>query len=495
MTDHVKGFHRRQQILLPDTVDDYVREDNTVRFVNAFVDTRLDLASLGFTHTETQETGRPSYDPADMLKLYLYGYLNQIRSSRRLERECHRNLELIWLVRKLAPDHKTISDFRKNNVDRIKPVFHELHRLLVELDLIDGDLVGIDGTKLRAVNSVDRSLNLQKLEERLKLLDEKLVRYLKEMDENDQKEEKEPQLPQHVKDLPKKIEKLKAKKALYEGLKTRMAQTGEQEVCLTDSGCRTMKNHGNLEPSYNGRIAVDSKKKLIVAYDIDNNAGDRQSLAGMSSQAKEELGVANLVVAADKGFHSAPELQRCLDKGITPYVPKPDHSGGGAKLHGATPEFAKDKFVYDPSSDSYLCPAGQRLTFSSGHHKTWSSNPEGEDFRYYTTKACLVCAHHLKGCTTNKEGRKVTRGEYEEAVERTDALRETPEGRAMVELRKTLVEHPFGTIKRAFNQGYLLLKGQRKVKGEFGLTCIAYNLRRAINIVGTRDLVARLTTA
>ena len=492
MTDHVQGFHRRQHILLPDTVDDYVTEDNAVRFIEAFVD-RLDLTYLGFTHTEPQETGRPSYDPVDMLKLYLYGYLNQIRTSRKLERECHRNLELIWLMRKLVPDFKTIANFRKDNVDCIKPVFRELHRLLVEMGLIEGSLVGIDGTKLKAVNAVDRSLNPEKLEVRLKALDEKITRYLWELDENDKQEEGEPQLPQHVKDLPMKIEKLKEKKVLYEGLQKRMAQTGVQEVCLTDPESHTMKNHDTLEPCYNGRIAVDSKEKMIVTYDIDNNSSDRQALAEMSGEAKEILGVEKLEVVADKGFHSAPKLQQCLDNGIVPYVPKPDHAGGGAKLSGASPEFSKEKFVYDPATDTYLCPASQRLTFWRETHKSWSSNPEGENFRYYHTKACLGCPHHLKGCTTNKEGRLVTRGEYAEAVERTDVLRETPEGRAKVELRKTLVEHPSGTIKRAFNQGYLLLKGQRKVKGEFGLTCLAYNMRRAINIVGTIGLVAHLS--
>ena len=324
MTDHVRGIHRRQQILLPDIVDDYVAEDNPVRFIDAFVN-RLNLAILGFTHTEAQETGRPSYDPTDMLKLYWYGYLNQLRTSRKLERECQRNLELIWLMKKLAPDHKTISEFRKNNVDHIKSVFHELHRFLAELGLIGGDLVGIDGTKLRAVNAVDRSLNPEKLEERLKHLDEKISRYLKELDENDQKELGELQLPQHVNGLPKKLEKLQKKKALYESVQKQMAETGEQEVCLTDPECRTMKNHSTLEPSYNGRIAVDSKEKLIVTYGIDNNASDRQSLAEMSREAKAVLGVMTLEVAADKGFHSAPELQQCLDDDIRPYVPKPDH--------------------------------------------------------------------------------------------------------------------------------------------------------------------------
>lgn len=492
MTDHVQGFHRRQQILLPHLVDDYVPEDNSVRFVSAFVDS-LDLASLGFTHTESQETGRPSYDPADILKLYLYGYLNQVRTSRKLERECHRNLEVIWLMRTLAPDFKTIAEFRKNNVDRVKSVFRELHRFLVEMDLVGGAPVAIDGTKLKAVNSSDRSITPTNVEIKLKHLDEKIDRYLKELDENDQKKEGEDPLPERVKDLPKKIETLRKKKVLYEGLRKRMAETGETEVCLTDPEARTMPNHGKMEVCYNGQIAVDGKEKMIVAYDMDNNASDRQFLARMSDAAKESLGVDKLDVLADKGFHSAPELQKCLDNGITPYVPKPDHDEGGAKLHGISPEFSKDKFVYDPATDTYRCPVGQELTFLREHHKTSPSNPEGEISRYYTTKACLTCPHQLNGCTNSEEGRSITRGQYAEAVERTDALRETPEGRAKVALRKTLVEHPFGTMKRAMNQGYLLLKGKQKVRGEFGWTCIAYNMRRAINAVGTMGLVAHLT--
>ena len=490
MTDHVRGFHRYQQILLPDTVDDYVTADNPVRFIEAFVN-RLKLASLGFTHTEMRETGRPSYDPADMLKLYLYGYLNQVRSSRRLEKECQRNLELIWLMRKLAPDHKTISDFRKNNVDRIKPVFHELHRLLVEMGLIDGHVVGIDGTKLKAVNSDERSVSPRDLEGRLKQLDEKIDRYLKELDENDRKEEGEPHLPQHVKDLPEKIEKLKEKKALFESLQTRMAQTGEQEICLTDPGSRTMPNHGKLEACYNAQIAVEGKNRLVVEYDVSNHASDHRELAPMALAAKEALGVDTLTVTADKGYYSAEQVGECQQAGITAYIPRPDKAAGAAKRLNIAPGFQRNDFHYDPTTDTVLCPAGARMTAGN---RTWLKG-RGEAkgvwrIRYHTS-ACRGCLLRVR-CTLSLTGRSIQRREDEGVVDEMNARMRTWEGRRMMEIRQSLVEHPFGTIKRGFNQGYLLLKGQRKVKGEFGLTCIAYNMRRAISIVGTIGLVTHL---
>ena len=495
MTDYVQGFHRRQQLLMPDTVDDYVSADNPARFIAAFVD-NLDLTAMGFTHTELKETGRPPYDPADLLKLYLYGYLNQVRTSRKLERECTRNLEVMWLIGKLAPDFKTIADFRKDNVDCIRAVFRELHCLCTDLGLLQGDLVGIDGTKFKAVNSNDRSLNEEKLQEKLKRIDERVARYLEELDANDKKEEEgEQPLPARVKDLQKNIEKLKEKKTFYEGLRTRMETTGEKEISLTDPDCRTMKNNGKLESCYNGRIAVDSVNKLIVAYDVDNLSSDRKSLAQMSVRAKEALGVEKLEVTADKGFHSAQELHRCFEKGITPYVPKPDHKKGAVERHRLSPEFNGSKFAYDASTDSYLCPAGKRLTFYSESHYNRPTNPERENVRLYTTTECLTCPHYFNGCTSTEGGRRIGRTEYAEDVEKADALYGTVEGRAKVNLRKTLVEHPFGTIKRAFNQGYLLLKGLRKVEGEVGLTFITYNMRRIINIVGTESLVARLTPA
>lgn len=491
MTDHVKGFHRRQQILLPDTVDDYVTEDNPVRFMEVFVDNRLNLAALGFTHTEIQETGRPSYDPVDMLKLYLYGYLNQVRSSRKLEKECHRNLELIWLMRKLAPDHKTISDFRKNNVDRIKPVFQELHRLLVEMGPIGGDLVGIDGTKLKAVNSDERSVSPRDLERRLKQLDEKIDRYLKELDENDRKEDGEPQLPQHVKGLPEKIERLKTKKALFESLQARMAQTGEKEICLTDPESRTMPNNGKLEVCYNAQIAVEGKNRLVVEYDVSNHAADHRELGPMALAAKEALGVGTLTVTADKGYYSAEQVGECLRAGITTYIPRPDKGAGAAKRLNIAPGFHRKDFHYDPITDTVLCPAGASMTARDRSWVEGRGEAKGVWMVRYKTTACRGCPLRKK-CSSSPGGRAIHRREDEGVVDVMNARMRTWEGRRMMELRQTLVEHPFGTIKRGLNQGYLLLKGQRKVKGEFGLTCIAYNMRRAINIVGTTGLVAHL---
>ena len=481
---HVGGSERRQRIFLPDMLDEYVTEDNPVRFIDTFVD-KLDLKKLGFKHSVSSGTGRPSYDPADLLKLYIYGYLNQIRSSRKLERECSRNLELVWLMKKLKPDFKTISDFRKDNVDSIKPVFKEFVYLCKSLNLFGLELVGIDGSKFKAVNSKDRNFNEKKLVNHLKAIDEKIERYLKELQENDDsKNDDGEEQDEKTERLKEKIEKLEEKRSEYVKIQNEMQETGQKEVSLTDPESRLMKaGMGNrLDVCYNVESAVDSKNHLIAEYYVTNCSDDKNELAKLAMGAKENLGVQKLDVTADRGFFYSKAIKECVESGITPYVLE-QKSGGNAKNTGIpAPEFYKSEFAYDPEADTYTCPAGQNLEFM------WMEDKgRGRRMRVYGTSACSKCPFFLTKCTLDRNGRKIRRGLYEELVqEMRKRIKADP---SKVELRKELCEHPFGSIKRAFNQGYLLLKGVRKVNGEIGLSMLAYNMRRAINILGAKALI------
>ena len=487
MTEHIKGLSREQVILLPDRLDDYVSEENPVRFIEAFVDS-LDLKALGFKHVEPEETGRPSYDPADLLKLYIYGYLNQIRTSRKLEHECHRNVEAMWIMKKLTPDFKTISDFRKENIDCIKPVFKEFVYLCKRLSLFSADLIGVDGSKFRAVNSKQRNFNEEKLAEALKRLEEKIGRYLEEMEANDNVDAVEQGGSDGVRNLKEKINRLQEKRQEYIQAQNLM-KTGQKEVSLTDPDSRLMKSNGRLEVCYNTHSAFDSKNKLIIDYEVTNIAPDQGQLSTIAEAAKETLSVERIEAVADGGFFSADDIKNRLDNGITPYIPEPASSVRGvAKKAGIpTPEFSEEKFTYDNATNSYICPAGQRLNFSY-----WSKGMHGKTVGVYRTKACFSCPLFMTKCTRNKIGRTIWRWEHEEILEEMRARLRSPEGLRKLLLRKELCEHPFGTMKRAFNQGYLLLKGLRKVNGEVGFTMLTYNMRRAINILGTTTLIASL---
>jgi transposase len=490
MSDHVAGFERTQRLLLPDTLDGYVDEDNEVRFIDAFVDS-LDLKELGFRRAEPKEMGRPSYDPYDLLKLYVYGYLNQVRSSRKLERECHRNMEVMWLMKKLAPDFKTIADFRKDNVDCVKKVFREFLYHSMELGLVGGELVSLDGTKFKAVNSKERNLNLKTLADRLRRIEEKIEKYLEEVEANDRREEEassQHEMRRQGK-LRERIQKLREKMSLYSGLLNRLKESDMNELSLTDPDSRLMKDRGRMDVCYNTHMVVDSKNHVIVEYEATNNASDNNSLSRMAKNAKEALRVERLQVTADKGFFSQEEIKECVDNGITPYLPEPKKSTRGyAKAAGIpTPEFYEEKFHYDERTDTYTCPAGETLRF-----RYWQRNGEGEMVGLYMTDgACFTCPFFMVKCTRNRrKGRVIQRWVHEGVLEEMRwRIKLEPE---KLELRRDLSEHPFGTMKRAFNQGYLLLKGLRKVNGEVGFTMLTYNMRRAINILGARALIASL---
>jgi transposase len=477
MSEHVNGTRRDQTVLFPNTIDQYVDKENPVRFIDAFVD-GLNLEKLGFKHSVPADTGRPSYDPSDLLKLYIYGYLNQVRSSRKLEKECHRNVEVMWLMKKLAPDFKTIADFRKDNVDCIKGVFKEFVYLCRSLDLYGAQLVAIDGTKFKAVNSKSNNLNEKTVALRLKQTDEKIAEYLKELDRNDVNDLEEDENTK-TDELKEKISQLEEKKQQYEQIQTQMKATGQREVSLVDPDSRLMRvDSQRLEVGYNIQTSIDAKQHLIVDYDVINNSTDHHQLAKDAFASKETLDVDELDVLSDKGFYVEKDIADCESNGIRVFMPIPAVLSSYKSVGVPEPEFYSDKFFYDAAKDAYACPAGKELTFCKC---------------VYRSSSCAVCVFRGK-CTRNKRGRTIVRSEYDGAVDNLKARLNTREGKAKLRLRRMLVEHPFGTMKRAFNQGYLLLKGLRKVRGEVGFTMLAYNIRRVINILGVEALIGLIKT-
>jgi len=481
MSEHVEGLNRDQTLIFPDTLEGYVDKENPVRFIDAFIGS-LNLEKLGFTHSIPNDLGRPSYDPSDLLKLYIYGYLNQIRTSRKLQRECHRNVELMWLMKKLAPDFKTIADFRKDNVDCIKGVFREFVKFCMGLDLYGAKLVAIDGVKFKAVNSNDRNFNQKTLVYRLKTIDERVSKYLGEMEALDKEEEK----AEAARELEEKLKKIMKCKEEYTELLRKLKESNLNEVSLTDPESRLMKNRGKIEPCYNSHVAVDDKNHLIVDYNVTNAPADNCQLSAIAKGAKITLGVQRLDAITDKGFFNFMEIKECVDNGIVPYVPEQNRWGVGWVKKTGIParEFSSDRFVYDKGTDTFLCPAGKRLEFSYLDHA------HEKKMRVYRTDACFSCEYFLTKCTRYKRGRTVWRWEHAEVVEEMKLRMKLEPWK--LKARKRIVEHPFGTMKRAFNQGYLLLKGLRKVVGEVGFTMLAYNMRRVLNLLGPKVLTARL---
>ncbi len=381
----------------------------------------------------------------------------------------------------------TIADFRRDNIDCIKPVFKEFVYLCRSLDLFGAELVAIDGSKFKAVNSTKRNLNEKTLAERLKRVGEKITQYLKEMDENDRAEQEDKGERNSGGGakvnglLREKISKLEERRQEYVRAQNLMKETGQREVSLTDPDSRLMKiDSQKLDVCYNAESAVDSKNHLVVDYDVTNQPNDRYQLARMAQKAKETLEVERLDVTADKGFCTGRELKECEENGITTYVSIPEETMPNKKLGVPEPEFYSQRFVYDPLRDVYICPANQVMRFWKGR---WKSRG-----RLYRTGACATCPLRSR-CTRNKLGRIIFRSEYQDVIDRLRARLEGDDGLEKLNRRKEIVEHPFGTMKRAFNQGYLLLKGLRKVNGEVGFMMLAYNMRRAINILGTKKLI------
>jgi len=470
---HIHGLDRQQRVLFPDSLDDYIDEANPVRFLDAFVDS-LDLHELGFRHAIPHQIGRPSYHPGDLLKLYLYGYLNKIRSSRKLEHESQRNLELMWLLRKLTPDFKTIADFRKEHPQALKRVCREFTLLCKKLDLFGREFIAIDGSKFKAVNSKARNFTEKKLQNLLKHIHEKIDTYLKELDEQDTMEASTTKpTPQG---LQEKIEQLRTQQGQYQDLLETLRQSEETQLSLTDPDSRSMKTRQGIDVCYNVQLAVDNKYKLIVDHEVTNEVTDQEQLATMAKRAKDTLETAQIDAVADMGYYNGDEVKKCLEAGIIPYISKPNTSAN-SKLG----LFGKEDFFYDTSKDCYRCPGAQELTFR------FETVEQGRHIRYYSTAACKTCPLKPK-CTRNKENRRITRWVHEAIMEEMEQrVAGQPE---KVKARKSLVEHPFGTMKRGMDHGYFLTRGLAKVRGEMSLTVLVYNLKRVLNILGMEALIA-----
>jgi transposase len=469
---HVTGHNRSQLLLLPELLDDYVGPENPVRFIEAFVD-GLDPAAAGFARVESEETGRPGYRPADLLKLYIYGYLNRVRSSRRLEAEAHRNVEVIWLLRHLKPDFKTIADFRRDNCKAFRPVFCQFVLLCRQLDLFGRELIAVDGTRIKAVNK-DRNFTQACLTAFIKQADAKLDDYLRRLEYSDATEAKTG--GPRVQNLAEKIAAIRARRSRCQDMLARLEQTGEDQVSLTDPDSRAMAAHTRVAVGYNAQVAVDAKHELIVEQQVTNQVLDMGLLTPTAEPAKEVLGVETIAAAADRGYFKIEDIEACENAGIEPYVPRPQR---GSSVRAGL--FRKDEFSYDPASDSFLCPAGQRLEAYS-----WSLLRGLKKINYTNKEACRTCT--LRAQCTKGPFRTVSRLENEDVLDRMQArLAQHPD---ILDRRREMAEHPFGSIKQWMDQGAFLMRGLEKVRAEFSLTALAYNLRRVLNIVGFSALIA-----
>lgn len=475
--NHVRGLDRSQTLLFPERLDDYIAAENPVRFLDAFVGS-LNLHDLGFARAHPENTGRPPYDPADLLKLYLYGYLHRIRSSRRLEAETHRNVELLWLLGQLHPDFKTIADFRTENLQPLKGVCRQFVLLCRKLELFGGELLAIDGSKFRALNSRENNFNAKKLEQRLAQIDAQIGAYVQQLAANDAQEAGAP-APPNREQLQARIAQLRERKEDYQGLQGELESSAEKQLSTTDADARLMHTRSGAQLSYNAQVAVDAKHKLIAAEDVTNEATDVGQLANVALEAKAALDLKTSEVVADKGYYNAAEVSRCVDRGITPFIARADTSANTAQ--GL---FGKSKFHYDEQKDVYVCPAGQPLTYRFETYEL------GRAIRYYRARGCKDCALR-KQCTRNKSNRTLTREENEHLMEAMAArVKAQPQ---KMKLRKQLCEHPFGTIKRALGYDHFLLKGLEKVRAEWSLITLIYNLKRVLNLVSFEKLMAAVS--
>jgi transposase len=477
MKRFVEGLDRGQSTLFPECLEDWIGEDNPVRVIDVFVD-ELDLGELGFSGVEPEMTGRPSYHPSALLKLYIYGYLNRVQSSRRLERDAGRNVEVMWLTGRLVPDHKTIADFRKDNGRAIRKVCARFVELCREMGLLTKASVAIDGSKFKAVNNRDRNFTRAKVERRRAQLEESVARYLGQLDTADRQEPSET-LALKTTRLKEKLAKLGGEMQRLAAIEKQMLASPDQQISLTDPDARSMatSGRGSGVVGYNVQVAVDTENHLIVTHEVTNVGSDRSQLATVAKDAKATLQTEKLEAVADRGYFNSQEILACEDAGITVTLPKPMTSN--SKAEG---RFGKQDFRYVAEQDVYICPAGERLTY----HYTNEEN--GLVLRRYWTNACLSCA--LKhSCTTAKE-RRITRWEHEhvlEAVQRR--LDEHPE---KMRQRRETVEHPFGTIKARMGATHFLMKTLPRVAAEMALHVLAYNLTRVMNIVGVQPLLAAM---
>ena len=469
MKRFIEGESRQQVSLLPECLDDYIGEDNPVRIVDAFVD-ELNLSSLGFKGADPAFTGRPAYHPAVLLKLYIYGYLNRIQSSRRLEREAQRNVELMWLTGRLAPDFKTIADFRHHNGVGIRNVCKRFVGLCRELKLFTQAIVAIDGSKFKAVNSRDRNFTPGKIEARQRQIEQSIQRYLDALETADRTQPAE--VEAKTERLTEKIKTLRAQMRQLDQTQEELKQERDGQRSTTDPDARSMNSQakGTGLVGYNVQAAVDAKHHLIVAHEVTNIGNDRAQLTKMALAARAAMGKKKLQAFADRGYFSGIELKACEDAGIATYVPKPMTSG--AKAEG---RFDKSDFVYITEHDAYRCPAGEHAIY---RFNTVEKN--GLNARVYWTSACPQCP--IKAQCTTSSYRRVRRWEHEDVLERVQ--QRLDQKLDAMTLRRSTVEHVFGTLKHWMGTTHFLTKTLAHVGTEMSLQVLAYNLKWVMRILG-----------
>lgn len=473
MKRFVVGDDRSQSTLFPERLDEYLGEDNPVRAIDVLVD-ELDLRELGFSGVEPEATGRPAYHPATLLKIYVYGYLNRVQSSRRLERECQRNLELLWLTGRLMPDFKTIADFRKDNGGAIRKVCRAFVLLCRRLELFSEASVAIDGSKFKAVNARDRNFTQGKMQRRLKQIDESIARYLSQLDSADRQGDAVPEAK--ITRLNEKIAMLRQEVQRLNTLNVQMMQSEDKQISLTDPDARSMATSGRGcgMVGYNVQSSVDTTHHLIVSHEVTNKGSDRGQLSGAAEQARTAIGSKTIEAVADRGYYAGEEIVACEDAGITVYLPKPLTSG--SKAAG---RFGKQDFVYVAEDDVYLCPNGERLSYR------YSNEEAGKMLCRYWTSACQACALKSK-CTTARE-RRISRWEHEAVLERVQARLDLNPDKMRV--RRQTVEHPFGTIKSWMGATHFQMKTLEHVGTEMALHVLAYNMKRVMKILGVGGLI------
>jgi len=469
MKRFIEGQERSQVTLMPECLDDFVAEDNPVRVVDAFVD-ELDLQSLGFGGAEPARTGRPSYHPAVLLKLYLYGYLNRIQSSRRLEHECQRNVELMWLTGRLAPDFKTIADFRHDNGTGIRNVCRRFVILCRDLKLFSQGAVAIDSSKFKAVNSRDRNFTPAKVDKRKEQIEQSIQRYLSALDTADRTLPLMEFGPRYAQ-LTTKIEVLREQMRRMDQMKERLKEEPDEQLSLTDPDARSMMSQakGTGVVGYNVQTAVDAKHHLIVAHEVTNVGHDRAQLSKMALAAREAMGKKRLKAYADRGYFMGPEIKACHDTGIKALVPKPMTSN--ARFMG---RFDKSDFIYIARDDEYQCPAGQRAIYR------YTREEGGQQIRRYWSSECVGCT--MKPQCTTGDYRRISRWEHEPVIEAMQRrLNHEPDA---MTLRRSTVEHVFGTLKHWMGTTHFLTRTQVHVSTEMSLHVLAYNLKRVLRILG-----------
>ncbi len=489
MKRFIEGENRFQSTLFPESLEDYIADDNPVRFIDAFVD-GLDLKRLGFERAQPSETGRPGYEPTVMLKIYVYGYMNRLTTTRVLEQETHRNVDLIWLTGRLMPDHKTIGEFRRNNRKAIRRVCAEFVGICRELKLFEQVIVAIDGSKFKAVNSRDKNFTRKSIKRRMKRLQEHINRYLTILDEADKREPEEHKYT--AEELAEKIASMQQQMGRLQVIEEQVQAHPDKQVSLTDPDARSMaKAGGGSTVGYNVQTAVDSESHLIVAHEVTNATTDRSQLASMATKARaalseeteeapEEEAKDAFTVVADAGYYKGEEIVECYEVGIKALVPKVDTSGKRAKG-----QYTRADFIYDARQDEYVCPARQRMRWR------FTTEEKGKKFKVYMTRHCASCPLKAK-CTTGKE-RRIKRWEKEHILEAAAAeLKKQPEAMRM---RKKIVEHPYATIKHCMGATHFVMKRLPNVQAEMSLHVLAYNLKRVFNIFGVPKLIAELQAA